>query len=366
MDRILSEDCLIHAMKNELMDIIFQNDLQPYVFDYLDDIIIIRTSFQHQIDLIKEVAKRLREANLTVNLNKVHANLSRIKILGNILDKDGLHADPVKVKAMSKYPVPRNAKDVKRFLGVSGWFSRFIQNYSAIVPPLSKLLKKNVKFIWGPEEQDAFEKIKCILSKDPVIRPPDWKKPFVVQTDASHVGIAGVLLQSEGDTKKDEYVVAYFSRKLSDREQRFTPMEKEGLAVLESLKRFRPFIEQHETVVYTDHYNLIYLINMKEKCPRVARWVIKLMPYLPIIKHKAGRELVVPDALSRAPEEEAEIPTISILEALSPDDRYDRQVESVRRDNPDKYQINDENELMFKTNPLDKSEDPWKVIPRPA
>jgi hypothetical protein len=148
---------LIHAMKNELMDIIFQNDLQPYVFDYLDDIIIIGTSFQHQIDLIKVVAKRLREANLTVNLNKVHANLSRIKILGNILDKDGLHADPVKVKAMSRYPVPRNAKDMKRFLGVSGWFSRFIQNYSAIVPPLSKLLKKNVKFIWGPEEQDAFD-----------------------------------------------------------------------------------------------------------------------------------------------------------------------------------------------------------------
>jgi Reverse transcriptase (RNA-dependent DNA polymerase) len=171
------------ATQSKLMDKVLGTDLHPYVFVYLDDIIIIGKSFEHQIQLIKEVATRLKEANLTVNRSKVQANLCRIRILGNILDRDGLHPDPVKVKAISEYKPPRNAKEVKRFLGVSGWFSRFIQDYSRIVSPLSKLLKKNTKFIWGIEEQTAFEATKTILSNDPVIRPPNWERPFIVQTD---------------------------------------------------------------------------------------------------------------------------------------------------------------------------------------
>jgi hypothetical protein len=182
--------------------------------------------------------------------------------------------------------------------------SRFIDNFSAIVAPISDLIaKKNQKIVWTIEAEEAFQKLKLALISAPVLVPPDFDKPFIVQCDASDVGIAGILLQHYDEGEK---VVSYYSRKLTKSEKNYSITERECLAVLESIKKFRGYLEATHFEVITDHASLLWLLNKKDPTGRLGRWLLQLQQYDMTLIHRKGKEHVVPDALSRAIVEEIE------------------------------------------------------------
>lgn len=294
-----------------VIDKVLGSDLEPWVFYYLDDIIITTDSLERHFEILREVAKRLREANLAINGKKSKFVVKSAKFLGYILSECGLTVDPAKVDAIVHYPNPKSVKDCRRFMGAAGWYRRFIPDFSEITTPITDLIKKtNARFKWSKEAEEAFQKIKSLLMKDPILTNPDFEKPFKVQCDASDLGIAGILTQNLDD---GEHVIAYFSRKLNPRERKYTTTEKECLAVLESVEEFRGYVEGIEFQVVTDHSALLWLKTMKDPPGKLARWILRLQAFAFNIVYRPGKLNDLPDALSRA---------VEIIE-LSPNDIAD-------------------------------------------
>lgn len=280
-----------------LLDSVIGHDLEPHVFCYLDDIIIVTETFEKHLFVLDEIFKRLRDANITVSLDKCQYCKPEMLYLGYKVDRNGLHVDPGKVKAMLDLPTPTSVSEVRRIVGTFSWYRRFIPDFSTILTPITSLLKKNSKFVWNENCANAFRRIKELLVKAPVLTCPDYTKPFVVQTDASGYGIAGVLTQPQPDGDR---VICYLSRSLTPRERNFSTTERECLAVLWSLEKLRPYLEAVPFTVVTDHYSLLWLQNLKDLNGRLARWAVKLQQYDFKLVHRKGKEHVVPDALSRS------------------------------------------------------------------
>lgn len=180
-----------------------------------------------------------------------------------------------------------SAKEVKRFIGMSGWYRRFIENFSSVVAPITSLTtKKAGKFEWNDEAENAFIKIKEALCSAPEIH-----------TDASDVGVGGVLVQGEGENEK---VIGYMSHKLTTAQRKYSTTERECLAVLMAIEFYRPYIEGSRFKVITDHSSLLWLQKLKDPAGRLGRWILKLQQYDFQIVHRKGRFNVVPDALIRA------------------------------------------------------------------
>lgn len=196
---------------------------------YLDDIIIYSSSVtQHFWDL-QMVFDKLQQAGLTINLKKSTFCLEEIKFWGHIVNINGISADPEKVRSIQQYPVPKNLKEVQRFLGMSGWYHRFVPGFSKVAEPLNNLKKKGQYFIWSPECQHAFDQLKSHLTSSPVLGHPKPDLPFIVYTDASETGLGAVLTQKTGGDS--EQVIAYASRTLNKAEVNYSATEKECLAV---------------------------------------------------------------------------------------------------------------------------------------
>lgn len=281
-----------------LMHRVIPNQYHDRIFVYLDDLLIVSETFEEHVNLLKMVAKLLKSANLTINIEKSHFALRETKYLGFLVGEDGLRVDPEKVTAINNFPVPISVKQVRRFLGVAGWYRRFIPNFSSITTPISDLLKKqNVKFHWSQEAQEAFEKLKLLMSSAPVLANPDYSKHFFIRCDASNLGLGSVLYQlsEEGD----ECPIAFLSQKLNQAQKNYCTTELECLAALVSVQKFRPYIEGHAFTIITDHASLKWLMNQKDLNGRLARWSLKLQAFDFNIQHVKGVENVVPDALSR-------------------------------------------------------------------
>lgn len=291
-----------------LMDSVLGFDMEPYVFAYLDDIIIATNELSSHIHYLKETARRLMEAGLTINLQKSEFCIPRIKYLGYILDEEGLKTDDSKVDGIRNFPTPSTAKEVKRFLGMAGWYRRFINNFSSIVAPITQLTtKKAGKFKWNEEAEKSFNLIKDALCSAPVLSMPDFSKPFTIHTDASDVGVGGVLVQGEG---LEEKVISYMSHKLTTAQRKYSTTERECLAVLLAIEHFRAYIEGSKFSVITDHSSLSWLQKLKDPVGRLGRWILKLQQYDCKIIHRKGTFNVVPDALSRAFVNEIDIRTV--------------------------------------------------------
>lgn len=292
--------------QQRLMDAVFGPELEPNVFVYLDDIIIVSKTFEEHLRLLKEVAKRLRDANLTVNLDKCEFFRPSLKYLGFVVDKNGLRTNPEKVNAMINFPMPRTTTEIKRFTGMCGWYRRFIPRFSTLMAPINELLKgrkKGQKISWTPEADRAFEDVKQALVSAPVLASPNFSLPFVLQCDASDTGLGSVLTQQQ---EGEEKVIAFASRSLSKSERNYSVTERECLAVVFACDKFRPFIEGTKFTVITDHASLKWLNKMKDPTGRLARWSVKLNQFDFEIIHRKGKFNVVPDALSRSP---VEVPT---------------------------------------------------------
>lgn len=286
------------------------SDLEPYVFMYLDDIIIITQDFDEHIRVLEEVFLRMRRAGLTLNTDKCQICRESLKFLGYVVDESGLHVDPDKVKSIVDIPTPTKVTHVRSILGMASWYRRFIPNFAEVVAPLNKLLKKNEKFFWSRECEEGLREIKNRLVAAPILACPNFEKPFVIQCDASAYGIGAVLIQQYDDR---EHVIAYLSRSLTHQERKYSTTERECLAVIWSIEKLRPYIEGGRFTVVTDHYSLLWLNNLKDNTGRLGRWCLRLQQYDFEIIHRKGKEHLVPDALSRCMREE-EIPEISLCE----------------------------------------------------
>lgn len=349
------------ATQTRLMLQIF-GDLSPYVLVYFDDIIVMGRDEEHFLSLLEIVAKRLKENNLTVSREKMSLMLKRIKILGHYVDEKGLHVDETKMKYINEWPTPTNRKDIQRFLGLCNWYRRHIKNFSQISAPLSALLSKKyaTKIVWSEECEKSFKKLKDVLTRPPVLRRPIWNSPMILLCDASDIGVGAALTQI--DETGAEYVIEYYSAKLNENEKKFSPTEKECLAVIKAIEHFRPFIELMELRIITDHHSLKFMLNMKVTTGRLARWILKLQPYANCIEHRSGSLMKVPDALSRAP-----VGNSHDVGLINIDKAYDNCWKNLMR-NPDRYKNHRiEGDIILIKVPFkrNQSNDDWKIFPQP-
>jgi len=203
------------------------------------------------------------------------------------------------VTAVLSYPVPTTRRELRRFLGMVGYYRCFCKNFSSVVAPLTKLCSPKVCFDWTNECQQAFLSAKSLLCSAPVLSAPDVTRPFQLEVDASAVGVGAVLLQEGAD--EIGHPVSYFSAKFNSHQLNYSTIEKETLAMLLALQHFNVYVGSSSSpiVVYTDHNPLVFLGKMYNHNQRLMRWALMVQPYHLEIRHKKGSDNVVADALSR-------------------------------------------------------------------
>ncbi|GKA62965.1 ty3-gypsy retrotransposon protein [Tanacetum coccineum] len=232
---------------------------------------------------------------MTKRLSTKHAIsfacLRKMTYLGHIIFGEGVSTDPSKITAMQKWPTPVTLKQLRGFLGLTGYYRRFIKDYASISKPLTSLLKKN-SFAWNSSAHASFEALKVAMSQAPVLALPDFNKPFTVETDASGMGI-GAVLQQGG------HPIAYLSKSLSPKHQALSTYEKEFYAVLMALEKWRGYLLDRHFKIKTDHFSLKYLLDQRLTTPFQAKWLPKLLGYDYEISYKQGSENHAADALSR-------------------------------------------------------------------
>lgn len=282
-----------------LADALFGPEFDENAFCYLDDLILVSEDLESHLNLLNRVYERLRDAGLTINLTKSEFCKAELKYLGYMVDSQGLRTDPVKIDCIKNFPVPKNAKQIRAFIGLCGYFRRFIKGFSGIAAPLTRLTgsKKGISnFAWSTEAETAFNDLKRALTTAPVLSCPDFTKPFSIHCDASSAGIGGVLIQTIDGL---EHPIAYYSRCLNTNERNYGITERELLAVLDSVTHFRPYIEGSHFTVVTDHSSLKWLGSLSNPSGRLARWSSRLSQFSFDVVHRKGTQHIVPDVLSR-------------------------------------------------------------------
>ncbi|XP_028107290.1 uncharacterized protein LOC114306273 [Camellia sinensis] len=218
-----------------MMNEVFQEYLDQFVVVYLDDIVIYNSTLEEHMEYLHKALTKLREHKLYVKLEKCSFAQERIKFLGHIVEQGCIKMDQEKVKAIQEWQPPTNVSELRSFLRLANYYRKFVEGYSRLAFPLTELLKKGKPYVWAEECQQAFQALKEVMSKDPVLALPDLGKAFDIQTDASDFALGGVLLQ-------DGHPIAYESRKLNDVERRYPVHEKELLAVLNCLRTWSHYI----------------------------------------------------------------------------------------------------------------------------
>lgn len=288
-----------------LMDLAIPSTLRGCVFVYIDDLLVVSGDFDKHIERVETVAKSLRKANLTINVEKSHFGMKSIKYLGHVVGNGTIKPDPDRVQGVSDCQVPKTIKQVRRFLGMAGWYQRYINNFSSVAAPLTDLLKKSDRFVWTPEAQQSFDALKTSLTTAPVLTHPDFDQPFFIQCDASITGVGGVLFQ---EINGQEHPIAFMSRKLNTAQKNYSVTELECLAAILSIQKFRCYVEGMKFTVITDHASLKWLMSQKDLTGRLARWSLSLQAFDFTIEHRKGSENIVADTLSRMQVEGLVIP----------------------------------------------------------
>lgn len=222
--------------------------------------------------------------------------------LGHIISDKGVRPNPKLINDVKNFPVPKDQRNVREFLGLTGYYRRFLENFSKRAKPLSDLLKKDVKFSWGPEQQTSFEDLRDALCTEPILQYPDFRRRFVLTTDASNIAVGAVL--SQGEIGRD-LPIAYISRLLNKAEQNYSTTEKECLAFVYAVSHFRPYLFGREFTLVTDHRPLVWLHSVKDPSSRLIRWRIRLAEYQYQVVYKSGKTNLNADALSRNPQKKS-------------------------------------------------------------
>lgn len=271
----------------------------PNVRVYIDDLVIFTTTWEEHVSCLQQLFHRLAEAGLTVNLLKSELGHAEVIYLGHVVGRGKVAPVQAKVEAILQYPTPTNRKEVMRFLGMTGFYRRFCPNFADVSAPLTALVSPKKQFVWSEKCRDAFNNLKNLLTTVPVLRAPDFSRPFSLQVDASDVGTGAVLMQS--DEKNVLHPVSFMSTKFKPYQRHYSTIEKETLALLLALEKFEVYVSAASCPlqVFSDHNPLQFVNKMKNKNQRLMRWAVALQPYNLIISHIRGKDNVIADALSR-------------------------------------------------------------------
>lgn len=288
------------ATFQRMMNFVLQEHINKICVVYLDDILIFSTSIQEHVDAINKIFKVLREHNLKIQIDKCKFFAKETEYLGHILTEKGIKPNDKKIESIKQLKIPNTKKQIKSFLGITGYYRKFIKDYAKIAQPLTQCLKKDNNISKDSKYINAFEKLKELIVNHPILQYPDFNKQFVLTTDASQFAIGAVLSQND-------HPICYASRTLNEHEKNYSTIEKELLAIVWSTKYFRPYLYGIKFLIKTDHRPLIWLSGLKEPNSKLQRWKIKLNEYNYDIEFVKGKENQVADFLSRINVDEKEI-----------------------------------------------------------
>ena len=281
-----------------LMNNLF-GDANDHVSAYLDDIVIYSKTWEEHLTHLEEVLGKLEKEGLTLKAKKCQMGMKECLYLGHTVGNGKVLPEKAKVQAIQEFLTPKLKKHVRSFLGLAGYYRRFVAHFSTIAAPLSDLTKNDRpnKVKWEGGEEEAFNQLKQSLVSQPVLQGPQYDRPFFLQTDASDVGIGAVL--SQKDEEGHDRPVAYYSRKLMPRECNFAAMDKECLAIVDGIKHFAVYLTGVPFTVVTDHQCLQYLDSVRDNGGRRTRWTVLLQEYNFVVQHRAGPLNGNADGLSR-------------------------------------------------------------------
>ncbi|CAN6723549.1 unnamed protein product [Malus baccata var. baccata] len=299
--------CNAPATFQRCMVSIFSDFIEKIIEVFMDDFSVFGDSFDGCLENLTLILKRCMETNLVLNWEKCHFMVKQGIVLGHIISENGIEVDKSKIDLVRHLPSPTSVREVRSFLGHAGFYRRFIKDFSKIAQPLCCLLQKEVAFEFTKECTASFNQLKELLTTAPIIVPPDWSLPFELMCDASDYALGAVLGQRKD---KKPHVIYYASRTLNDAQLNYSTTEKELLAVVFALDKFRSYLIGTKIIVFTDHAALKYLLTKKEAKPRLIRWMLLLQEFDIEIRDKKGSENVVADHLSRMVHEEDVVPII--------------------------------------------------------
>ena len=280
-----------------LMSKVLRNILFSYALCYVDDVLCMSTSPDLHCEHLAEIFARFRQAKLRLNPSKCKIALTQVVYLGHVLSKDGVSVDDSKVKLIRSHPIPKNAQQLRSFLGIANYYRRFIKHFSIKTVNLRGLLKRDAKFVWNSVHQEEFDFLKNALTSAPILAFPNMQKEMILTTDACTSGIAYIL--SQLDDQGREHVIAYLGRGLRKAELNYTITELECLAIIEGTRAYHQYLVSRPFTIVTDHVSLTFLNSLKTGKSRLQRWALHLQGYTFKVQYKAGKRLTSADGLSR-------------------------------------------------------------------
>ncbi|GJT22978.1 putative reverse transcriptase domain-containing protein [Tanacetum coccineum] len=280
------------AVFMDLMNRVCKPYLDKFVIVFIDDILIYLKNKQEHEEHLKLILELLKKEELYDMFSKCEFWIPKVQFLGHVIDSKGIHVDPAKIESIKDWASPKLPTKICQFLGLVGYYRRFIEGFSKIAKPMTKLTQKKVKFVWGDKQEAAFQLLKQKLCSAPILALPEGSEDFIAYCDASKKGLGAVLMQREK-------VIAYASRQLKIHEKNYTTHDLELGAVVFALKIWRHYLYGTKCTVFTDHKSLQHILNQKELNMRQRRWLELLSDYDCEIRYHPGKANVVADALSR-------------------------------------------------------------------
>ncbi|EGT38055.1 hypothetical protein CAEBREN_28397 [Caenorhabditis brenneri] len=291
------------ALFQATMETVVGDLIGKCAFVYVDDLLVASENMeQHVLDL-QRVLERVERSGLKFRASKCHLAKREVEYLGHKITPEGVKTEEKKVEKMRKFSRPTNLKELQSFLGLVGYYRKFIMTFSKIAAPLTPLTSKNSAWIWGVEQETAFQLLIEKVCSAPVLMQPNVEaaingsRPFLIYTDASRQGIGAVLAQEADDG--EQHPIAFSSRSLTSAETRYHVTDLEALAMMSALKRFKTIIYGTQVTVFTDHKPLVYLLKGSPLADRLLRWSIQIQEYNVRLVFVNGKANVVADALSR-------------------------------------------------------------------
>jgi hypothetical protein len=237
---------------------------------FMDDLNVHSENWGEHLQHLEAVLCKLREVNLKLNPSKCCFAAKTITFLGHRVSKEGIRPDPGKIEVVLHFPTPKNVSSVRSFLGLTGYYRKYIKGYSSLAGPLFELTKKDVAFVWDVGCEQAYYALKAALVDAPVLTRPDFKETFWLDVDWSTKGVGAILSQKEG---KFEKVIAYASKSLTEAQRKFHPMEGECYALIWGVMHFRQYLHMKHFILRTDHKPLEWLATVSDAHGRRCRWV---------------------------------------------------------------------------------------------
>ncbi|KAL8093525.1 hypothetical protein AgCh_035410 [Apium graveolens] len=322
----------------DLMNRVYKEYLDKFVILFIDDILIyLKNPKDHAVHL-QIALQKLREKQLYAKFSKCEFWLTEVQFLGHVVSREGIKVDPVKIEAVSKWEQPKTPTEIRSFLGLAGYYRRFVKDFMKIASPLTKLTRKNEKFVWTEKCEGSFQELKRRLVTAPVLALPDETGNFVIYSDASLKGLGCVLMQHDK-------VIAYASRQLKPHEQKYPVHDLELATIVFVLKLWCHYLYGEKCDIYTDHKSLKYIFTQKDLNMRQRRWLELIKDYDCSINYHPGKANIVADALSR----KERLNMVKIVEELARD--LERMEIEVRVPNESQEQLY---ELTFQPTLMEK------------